>query len=197
MADLTSELTYPITRGKVVGGSSAVNGAIFMRGHRNDFETWRQRGNDKWGFQDVLPAFKKLETDLDFGATEIHGATGPMPVGRISCGELSPSVGCVLSGMHRSRLSLRRGYECTDIHRGRNTAHKYHHGIRQNAAVRYLEPVKTRKNLDIVDQCVVHRIVFSNDRVIGIAGGQNGIQRDILRSENILLCAGGIYPPSC
>jgi choline dehydrogenase len=68
------------------------------------------------------------------------------------------------------------------------------HGIRQNTAVRYLEPVSTRKNLHIVDQCVVHQVVVINDRAVGIAGNQKGMQR-VLRSENVVLCAGGINSP--
>src|ERR1700722_10192214 len=194
MADVTSELTYPITRGKVVGGSSAVNGAIFMRGHRNDFEAWRQRGNDNWGFRDVLPAFKKLETDLDFGASEIHGATGPMPVGRRNPGKLSPVSAAFLQACRdlgyphdpdmNAPESIGVGILPTNIV----------HGDRQNAAVRYLEPVITRKNLDVLDECVVHHIVFIGNSAIGIAGNQGGTQR-VLHGAEIVLCAGGINSP--
>ena len=194
MADLTSELTYPITRGKVVGGSSAVNGAIFMRGHRKDFEAWRQRGNDQWGFADVLPAFKKLETDLDFGATDIHGATGPMPVRRINRAQLSPASDAFLQAC----VDLGYPYD-PDLNAPQSIGvgilpTNIIHGMRQNAAVRYLEPVITRKNLDVLDQCVVHRIVFKDNRAIGIAGSQHGTQR-VLQGAEIVVCAGGINSP--
>src|SRR5215467_9332285 len=71
-----------VPRGKVTGGSSAVNGEIFLRGIAEDFDAWAAAGNDLWSFDQILPFYRKLERDLDFGDADYHGQSGPVPVRR-------------------------------------------------------------------------------------------------------------------
>lgn len=79
---LTKNLEVVVNRGKILGGSTAVNGTYFVRARKIDFDGWSQNGNDAWKFKNVLPYYKKLETDQDYGETEVHGGSGPMLVHR-------------------------------------------------------------------------------------------------------------------
>ena len=81
-AQLAEDVSYPVVRGRVLGGSSAVNGGYFVRGTPADFDGWAAAGNDLWSAAAVLPAFCRSETDADFGDRPGHGADGPMPVAR-------------------------------------------------------------------------------------------------------------------
>ena len=79
---LRDDFAFPITRGRVVGGSSAVNGAQFTRARQEDNDSWTAAGGQTWSYEAVLPHLKALENDLDFGATAAHGASGPIRVQR-------------------------------------------------------------------------------------------------------------------
>jgi choline dehydrogenase len=80
--DPNSGRTIDLPRGRVIGGSSTTNAAFALRGHPGDYDAWAAAGNDGWAWDDVLPSFIKLETDLDFGAEQYHGSAGPIPVRR-------------------------------------------------------------------------------------------------------------------
>ena len=82
MGKLTADLSYPVPRGKIVGGSTSINGTGFQRPRRSDLDRWVAAGNPEWSYEDVLPYMRKLERDLDYGSEEVHGSDGPMPVSR-------------------------------------------------------------------------------------------------------------------
>src|SRR6185503_17468906 len=88
-ATLTGSRTVSVPRGKVMGGSSTVNGGVFMRATSDDFDTWASLGNDEWSFAAVLPFLRRLEDDRDFHG-ELHGRGGPIPVTRARAGEMHP-----------------------------------------------------------------------------------------------------------
>ena len=90
VGDLMPDHPYPMPRGKVVGGSSALNGTVFIRAREVDFDRWAALGNPAWGYGEVLPYFLKSETDLDFVGDENHGGSGPMPVRRARRDALHP-----------------------------------------------------------------------------------------------------------
>ncbi len=79
---LAEDVRYPVVRGRGVGGSSAINGTYFVRGTRADFDGWAAEGNDRWSYEQVLPAFRRSEADAEFGDRPGHGADGPVPVSR-------------------------------------------------------------------------------------------------------------------
>src|SRR5215831_8601483 len=80
----------PLPRGKTTGGTSAINGQFVLRGTPEDFDTWATWGNEEWAFTNVLPYFRKLETDLDFQGDDCHGSSGPIPVRRLQRDEMMP-----------------------------------------------------------------------------------------------------------
>jgi choline dehydrogenase-like flavoprotein len=193
-AKLTDDLTYPITRGKLVGGSSAVNGALFMRGHPDDFDNWAADGNAEWSYEKVLPFFRKQETDLDFGETDVHGGSGPIPVGRANREDLTPvSQGFVEACMglgHVWDLDL-NGPGTGGVGLVPNNAPG---GIRQNVAVRYLEPAKARSNLTVMAETLVHRVVFRGTVATGVEVSRNG-SKEIIEGDEIVLSCGAINTP--
>ena len=89
-ARLTPSRVMSVPRGKVMGGSSTVNGGVFVRATAGDFDAWAALGNDQWSFAKVLPFLRRLEDDLDFPGSEYHGNGGPMPVSRVADARLHP-----------------------------------------------------------------------------------------------------------
>ena len=138
----------PVPRGKVVGGSSAINGQTFIRGAPEDFDTWASWGNDEWSYLKVLPYFRKLETDGDI-QDDFHGTDGPMPVRRHKR-DTWPSLqeafyqACVAAGFP----------EYSDIHHPDSTgvsprAENNIDGVRMSTALTYINPSRHRLNLTI------------------------------------------------
>jgi choline dehydrogenase len=187
---LTPEVASKSVRGKVVGGSSAVNGTLFMRGHPKDYDDWAEAGCDQWGYEAVLPFLKGLETDLDFGATDVHGAEGPMPVKRPDPERIVPVTSAFVEGC------LDLGFRWDPDINGRNPGGvgllpmNTTNGERQNVAVRYLEPVRLRKNLTILGQRTVSQVLIDKGRAIGVRSGLNRFY-----GQEIVLSAGALSSP--
>ena len=184
-----------VPRGKVVGGSSALNACVFERGLPEDFDEWAARGNDQWAFDKVLPFFKKLETDHDI-KSEWHGSSGPVPVRRAATRELLPVDRAFL------RACVDLGYpEDLDV----NAPTSYGAGVlavnsidgfRMNTAVTYLtdEVLESRVNLTVRGNCFVRRVLFSGNRATGIEAEIDG-QPEVLHANEIILSAGAVKSP--
>lgn len=183
-----------IFRGKVVGGSSATNGQIFLRGIPADFDAWAAAGNDRWSFEQVLPYFCRLERDLDFGDRPYHGSDGPIPVRRFRQDEwLSPQVAFV-------QACRDLGFaECPDFNApgaegvGPIPLNNYE-GIRWGTNLGYVDPARHRLNLTIRSRCVVQRILFDGSRAVGVVVASGG-ELQTVRGDTIVLCAGAIGSP--
>lgn len=180
-------------RGKVTGGSSAVNGEIFLRGIPEDFDAWAGLGNSEWSFEKVLPFFRRLERDLDFGG-ELHGTDGPIPVIRWKREEwVAPQT-----AFHAACLDA--GFsDCPDHNVPTvsgvgpiplNTLD----GIRWSTNVGYLNPARGRPNLTIMPDTLVHRVVFEGRRATAIVVRSGG-ELSTLYGGEIILSAGAIGSP--
>lgn len=189
-----TRFAYP--RGRVVGGSSAVNTCIALRGHPYDFDEWAALGLDEWSFAKCLPAFKRLESDLDF-ANEWHGRGGPIPIRRHPPNEL------VVWQAAFVEAAMRVGYPSTVDHNnpelpcgvGPHSMNKIG-SERMSAARCYLgASVRRRPNLHIVAGTDVLRILFDGGNFAGIEVEQGGARR-ILRADRVVLSAGAIGSPS-
>lgn len=190
---LTSERSYPVPRGKVVGGSSAINGAVFTRGTRQDFDDWAAAGNDEWAFDKVLPHFVKLERDLDF-ADVFHGSSGPMPVARVEHGAMSPvarafEAGCRTAGFpddpdKNHPESLGSGPAPLNVVGG----------VRMSTALTYLAPSRARPNLTVRADATVQRVVFKGRKAVGVEVHDRG-RRSVVGAGEVVLCAGAVNSP--
>ena len=164
------ELHWP--RGKVLGGSSALNGMIYARGHRSDYDTWAYLGNDGWGYDDVLPLFRRSE-DFDRGESAFHGAGGPLHV--LTRYEPHPST------PRPSRRRRRRGSRSTTTTTASvSTASAFcqiniKDGLRHGTATAFLAPVAGAPNLSLLTGARAQRLLFEGERCIGVEVVRDGV----------------------
>ena len=181
----------PWPRGKVLGGSSSINGLVYIRGQKEDFDHWRQLGNPGWSYDDVLPYFRRAE-DQARGPDAFHGTGGPLSVGDSARHELVEAwiEACLDLGIPRNadfngatqegagyfQLTNRKGFRCS-------------------SAVAYLRPAKKRPNLRIETDALVRRIVLDGRRALAVAYRQDGAERIVAARREIVLAAGAIGSP--
>lgn len=194
VAQLTPQqnrLTIP--RGKVTGGSSAINGQVLYRGVPEDYNNWAAWGNTEWSYEKVLPYFRKMENDHDFGG-EYHGKDGPVPVRRYKPDEWLPHA----RAFHRACVDAdfrddpdQNHPESTGVSpRARNTID----GVRISMAMAYLDPARHRLNLTIKGNVMVRRILFNGKRAVGVEV-ESGGERFTVEGEQIVLSGGAIGSP--
>ncbi len=185
----------PLVQGKVLGGSSAVNGAVYNRGQREDFDTWAALGNAGWGYDDVLPYFRKSEHLYGAGDDRFRGRTGPMPVSAISwrkpVGDLfiegAQSIGIPESPDYNGERQEGVAYTQGNILRGR----------RWSTAHGFLHPAVRRFGVHVLADATVTRLVMAGKKATGIEyrlGAGPGIQ-SIAAARGVILCAGAIGSP--
>jgi choline dehydrogenase len=176
-------------RGKVLGGSSSINGLVYVRGQREDFDAWRDAGNPGWGYADVLPYFKRSE-DQSRGADDFHGVGGPLAVS-------DPSEPHVLCDAFIAAAAA-RGYPCNPDFNGmaqegfgyfQSTSRS---GVRCSAAAAYLRPARRHRSLCVVTGALATGITFSQRRATGVEWRQRGIARRATAIREVLVCAGAI-----
>ncbi|HEX3483777.1 MAG TPA: GMC family oxidoreductase N-terminal domain-containing protein [Micropepsaceae bacterium] len=184
-------LAYP--RGRVIGGSSAINAMIYMRGQAADYDHWRQTGLAGWGWNDVLPFFRKSENHFG-GESEFHGAGGEWHVNE-------PRIHWELLDVFRD-AARETGIPLTDdFNRGDNEGCGYFHvnqrnGRRLSAAHAFLKPALKRPNLTLITRAMVDRIVFEGRRATGIRIRWNGTEETLFARREIILSAGAVASPT-
>lgn len=184
------ELNYP--RGKVMGGCSSINGMIYMRGQANDYDQWRQMGNEGWSWDDVLPYFKNMEDSYE-GENKFHGSGGEWKVNqqRLSW-EVLDSF---------KEATIEAGIpQVDDFNEGNNFGVSYfkvnqNDGLRWNTVKAFLKPVKNRKNLRVISKCEVSKIILKNKKAKGVKVFRNGKSEEIYVNREIILSSGSIGSP--
>lgn len=182
-----------VPRGKATGGSSAVNGQVLYRGIPEDYDNWAAWGNTEWSYAKILPYFRKMENDADFGG-EFHGKDGPVPVRRYKPEEWMPHS----HAFHRACVDAdfrndpdQNHPESTGVSpRARNTID----GVRISMAIAYLNPARHRLNLTIKDRITVRRVLFDGKRAVGVEVDSGG-ERFTVEGDNIILSGGAIGSP--
>ena len=190
---LTPELTYSVPRGKIVGGSSSINGAYFVRAVPEDFERWVQAGNDAWSFEKVLPYYRKLEDDRDFGGP-FHGTRGPVPVKRQGGDLMSPVTAAFIEACLQLGFAEEQDKNCPGAPGIGLVPLNAVEGLRVSTAVAYLIPSRGRPNLTVRGDTFVRRVVFEGTRAIGVEAEIAG-RRELIFGGDIVLCAGAIGSP--
>jgi choline dehydrogenase len=179
-------------RGKTLGGSSSINAMVYIRGNRADYDTWSAGGNPGWGYDDVLPYFKRSE-DNERGENEYHAVGGPLSVSEsrsnnpmadafveaaVAAG-IEPNEdfnGAAQDGVGRYQVTQRNGMRCS-------------------TAVAFLHPAAERPNLTIETRMHVHRVLLEGTRAVGVVGEQNGELVEVRAEREVLLCAGSYNSP--
>ena len=182
-----------VPRGKVTGGSSAINGQVFLRGVPEDYDSWASLGNDEWGFQKLLPYFRKVESDTDYSG-DFHGNDGPILMHRFKREAWLPAQVAFYGA------SIAAGYpDCPDHNHPDSegigpTPLNNPNGIRISTALGYLDQGRHRLNLTIRPNCLVNRIVFEGTRATGVEV-ESGGEKFVVEGEEIILSAGAIGSP--
>ncbi|MFK8250755.1 GMC family oxidoreductase [Ancylobacter terrae] len=183
-------LAYP--RGRTLGGSSAINAMIYMRGQAADYDHWRQLGLPGWGWDDVLPIFKRHE-DHYRGASEAHGAGGEWRVE-------FPRLTWKLLDTVRAAAAQDGIAPIDDFNTGDNEGSSYFQvnqkrGFRWSAARGFLKPVMNRPNLRVETGCLAERLLIENGRATGVVYRRNGMPRIAKARGEVVLAAGAIGSP--
>ncbi len=185
------QLYWP--RGKVLGGSSAINGMVYIRGHHTDYDEWAALGCKGWAFQDVLPYFKKSERFCG-GETEYHGINGPLDVTLGSSGH--PLFELFLQAGREA------GYPATDDFNGpqQEGIGPYHltitpRGRRCSTAYAFLNPARQRSNLDIATHAHTTRILFDGKKAVGVEFRHKKMLQQALATREVILSAGVVQSP--
>ncbi len=182
----------PIPRGKVLGGSSSINGMLYVRGNAIDYNGWAQLGNRGWGYDDVLPYFKRTET-FERGGNDIRGGDGPLNVADMY--ERHEMVDAFV------RAGVECGYEANPDYNGeKQDGFGYYQvtqkdGRRHSAAKAYLEPARTRANLTIETNAYARRLILEGRRAVGVAYECRGEQREARAAGSVILSAGAVQSP--
>ena len=184
-----------VPRGKVVGGSSSINGMVYVRGHARDFDHWQDSGASGWGYADVLPYFKRMERwdSAGHGGDESwRGSKGPLRVSR--GGRKNPLFHAFVDA------GAQAGFEVTDDYNGEKqegfgpmdaTIHK---GVRWSAVKAYLNPALQRKNCDLV-RCFARRVIIEDGRAVGVEVDRRG-RREVIRARReVIVAASSINSP--
>ena len=178
-----------LPRGKVLGGSSSINGMVYMRGQRQDYDHWGQLGCRGWSYEDVLPYFRKAESNAR-GADEFHGGDGPLQVSDLP--DVTPIVRAFLAAGQEVGLPLNpdfNGAEQEGIGLTQVTISK---GRRNSVAQAYLKPARSRPNLHVETQAHAHRVMFEGSKAVGIVYDINGLVKEAKASREVIL-SGGAY----
>ncbi|MDF2997370.1 MAG: choline dehydrogenase [Xanthobacteraceae bacterium] len=183
-------LNYP--RGKTIGGSSAINAMIYMRGQAADYDHWRQLGLTGWGWDDVLPVFRSHE-DHYLGTSEFHGSGGEWRVEH-------PRLTWKLLDTVRRAAEEDGIAPIADFNTGDNQGSSYFQvnqkrGFRWSAARGFLKPVLGRTNLRLEIGCLTERVLIENGRTVGVAYRQNGVTRTARVRGEVVLASGAIGTP--
>jgi len=183
----------PVPRGKITGGTSAINGQVFLRPIPEDFDFWVSEGNDEWSYKKVLPFLSKLENDLDF-SDQYHGNDGPIVVRRYQPDELVEDQAAFIEAVAAA------GFSKTEDHNHPASSGvgplplNNPDGIRWSTSLGYLAGARDRPNLSISADAHVTRVLVVKNRAIGIQVEVNGGLVEVLGSE-VVLCAGSIGSP--
>ena len=180
-------------RGKGLGGSSAINAMVYIRGHRSDYDQWASLGNTGWSFADVLPYFKRAEDNSDFDG-EYHGKGGPLAVNKSRSG--NPVQQTFLQAAQEAQFRLREDFNA-DEHEGLGIYQlTQKNGERCSAARAYIHPhMGNRTNLRVETQAQATRILFEGKRAVGVEYRQGKDVRQIRARREVILSSGAFQSP--
>lgn len=187
----TAGRVHNVIRGRVMGGSSSINAMLYVRGERSDYEGWQVAGCTGWGWDDVVPYFKRAEHH-ETGGDAWHGVGGPVNVTR---NRPYPIMEQVLDAAVQMGIPRVASFETGAQFGGGPTLLNIRRGRRQSMAVAYLNPARRRPNLKVVTQTLVTRVIFEGRRAVGIAWTRNGARGTYCARKEVILAGGAINSP--
>jgi len=179
-------------RGKVLGGSSSINGLLYVRGQQADYDNWAEMGCSGWSYEDVLPYFKRAENQAR-GEDEYHGVGGPLHVSDMSFSR--PICDDFIKGVADLGTPVSKDINGADQEGVGYFQLTAHNGRRCSSAVAYLSGIKNRENLSILTHTMAERIGFEKGRAHSVDIRQRGTRRTLIANREIILCGGSINSP--
>ncbi|MDA0264051.1 MAG: mycofactocin system GMC family oxidoreductase MftG [Chloroflexi bacterium] len=183
-----------VPRGKVTGGSSAINGQVFLRGVPEDYDSWAAMGNDEWAFPNLLQYFRKIETDTDFPDDDFHSSEGPIIARRFKQDELLPDQSAFQAASRAAGFPESPDHNHPEASGIGPIPFNNPNGIRFSTALGYLNPARHRLNLTIRPNCATRRIIFDGKRAVGVEV-ESGGERFTAQADQIVLSSGAIGSP--
>jgi choline dehydrogenase len=181
-----------LPRGRVLGGSSSINAMIYVRGNRADYDEWEALGLEGWGYDDVLPYFRRAE-DNERGEDLFHGVGGPLSVS--DSRSMHPLVDTMIEAAQQAGHEHNpdfNGARQEGVGRFQLTQRG---GLRCSCSVAYLNPARQRPNLDVITDALATRILFDGDRAVGVEIARGGLLEDVRAEREVILSAGTYQSP--
>ena len=190
--EATANREIPIPRGKLLGGSSSINGLVYVRGNKLDYDTWAQMGNTGWSYDDVLPFFKNME-NYQGEVSELRGTDGPLKVSEVT--DRNPIYNGLFKAAEEIKIPVNKDYNGDSQEGIGYTQTTIYKGERMSAEVAYLRPIKTRKNLSKITNSLVTKLLFEGKKCIGLEVKNKNNLTKYTSSKEIILCGGAINSP--
>jgi choline dehydrogenase-like flavoprotein len=182
-----------VPRGKMLGGSSSINGMVYIRGQAQDYDHWAQLGNRGWSWQDILPVFKRME-NYDGGSDELRGRGGPLRITDTPRHKI-PLLETMIEAANKIGLPFNpdlNGMTQEGIGMSQVTIAK---GRRQSTAYCYLDPARSRANLTVETGALAEALVLDGKRCVGVRYSVNGQKREAQASREVIVSSGSINSP--
>ena len=183
----------PVPRGRLLGGSSAINGLVFVRGQSHDYNTWAQMGNRGWSYEDVLPVFKRLESYAG-GSDEYRGRTGPLKVTDPDGSD--PLFQALITAAKEAGIPHATDYNGASQEGISMSQATIFNGKRVSTAHSYLSPVKYRSNLEIVTDALTTQLIVEDKRCKGVCFNRGGEAHIAHANAEVIVSAGSINSPA-
>lgn len=188
----TANREIPVPRGKMLGGSSAINGLVYVRGQPLDYDTWAQMGNRGWSWDDVAPVFRRME-DFERGDDGLRGAGGPLHVSEVP--DQNPLYDALFAAAKQAGFPHNPDYNGATQEGVVKTQTTIRKGIRMSTAHTYLRPAMKRPNLHVVTEAMTRRVILDGTRCTGIEYSRAGQVITEHAGREVILCAGAIGSP--
>ena len=192
----TANRSFPLPQGRVLGGSSSINGLNYVRGQSADYDNWAQMGNTGWSYGDVLPYFKRSERRIGPGDDAVRGRDGEMPITDLDL--IHPVCEAFIKGAAQMGIPRNPDYNSGDQAGTGYFQRTIHKGYRYSAAKAFLRPARKRPNVDIRTNAQVAEILFEGTRANGVRylrDGREGNAVDVRARREVILCAGALNTP--
>ena len=188
----TANREIPVPRGKILGGSSSINGLVWVRGQPLDYDTWAQMGNRGWSWREVAPLFTRIETFVDGDGSNGRGTGGPLKVSTVP--DQNPLYDALFAASKAAGFKLNPDYNSEDQEGVVKTQTSIYKGRRMSVAHCYIEPAMKRPNLHVVTEAMTLRVLLEGKRCVGVEYEKNGkvVQA---RARETILSAGGVASP--
>ncbi len=189
----TGNRRIPIPRGKLLGGSSSINGMVFVRGQSQDYDTWAQLGNRGWSYREVLPIFRDMESYQGDGDPEYRGRGGPLKVTENN--ETGPLYDAIIKAAGQIGIEYTRDYNGAKQDGIGMTQTTIRDGRRMSTAFCYLDPARGRPNLTIQANALTECLLFEDNRCVGVRYTANGQTQEARAGREVVVSAGSINSP--